>query len=227
MTDKAGEIAALLAPTVRALGLELLGASSPIYLLKKPSHSRPGPGVPGRRDYQRHWTPVHLDFVVTDLAAACRRVEAAGAIGEGGIRSATWGRIATICEEPGSEVLHVDFGDPYTTLLRHKVIAAARVTGVSLRGHGCYGATQGPRLETKAEIARLRRDGCDLVGMTGMPEAGLARELGLDYACLAIVANWAAGCGDAGEITLAEVLENVAAASAGLPGLVAGLARRG
>ncbi|HRF84156.1 MAG TPA: S-methyl-5'-thioadenosine phosphorylase, partial [Pseudoxanthomonas sp.] len=90
---------------------------------------------------------------------------------------------------------------------------------------GCYGATQGPRLETNAEIARMRRDGCDLVGMTGMPEAGLARELGLDYACLAIVANWAAGCGDAGEITLAEVLENVAAASAGLPALVAGLAR--
>ncbi|KAB7772921.1 5'-methylthioadenosine phosphorylase, partial [Xanthomonas sp. LMG 12460] len=73
--------------------------------------------------------------------------------------------------------------------------------------------------------ARLRRDGCDLVGMTGMPEAGLARELGLDYACLAIVANWAAGCGDAEEITLAEVLANVEAASVGLPELVGELAR--
>jgi 5'-methylthioinosine phosphorylase len=90
---------------------------------------------------------------------------------------------------------------------------------------GCYGATQGPRLETNAEIARMRRDGCDLVGMTGMPEAALARELGLEYACLAIVANWAAGCGDAQEITLAEVLDNVAAASAGLPELVGELAR--
>jgi 5'-methylthioinosine phosphorylase len=85
---------------------------------------------------------------------------------------------------------------------------------------GCYGATQGPRLETRAEIARLRRDGCDLVGMTGMPEAGLARELGLDYACIAIVANWAAGCGDATEITFQEVLDNVAAASAALPPLL-------
>ena len=90
-------------------GLELLGASSPIYLLKKPSHSRPGPGVPGRRDYQRHWTPVHLDFVVTDLAAACRRVEAAGAIGEGGIRSATWGRIATFADPFGHGFCLLEF----------------------------------------------------------------------------------------------------------------------
>ena len=137
----------------------------------------------------------------------------------------TWGRISTICEEPGTDVLHVDFGDPYTTMLRHKIIAAARVTGVALVGHGCYGATQGPRLETKAEIARMKRDGCDLVGMTGMPEAALARELGLDYACLAIVANWAAGCGTGEEITMAEVLANVDAASNGLPELVAELAR--
>ena len=137
----------------------------------------------------------------------------------------TWGRVSTICEEPGSEVVHVDFGDPYTTMLRHKIIAAARVTGVSLMSRGCYGATQGPRLETKAEIARMRRDGCDLVGMTGMPEAGLARELGLDYACLAIVANWAAGCGTGEEITMTEVLSNVDAASNGLRELVAELAR--
>ena len=117
-------------------------------------------------------------------------------------------------------MLHVDFGDPYTASLRDAVLFAAGRAGVSLVGHGCYGATQGPRLETKAEIARMRRDGCDLVGMTGMPEAGLARELGLEYACLAIVANWAAGCGDAAEITMAEVLANVDAASAGIPPLL-------
>ncbi len=136
----------------------------------------------------------------------------------------TWGRESTFWDGEG-EALHVDFGHPYSPMFRHKLLAAARVTGVRLVEGGCYGATQGPRLETNAEIARMRRDGCDLVGMTGMPEAGLARELGLDYACLAIVANWAAGCGDAQEITLAEVLENVAAASAGLPELVAELAR--
>ncbi|PZP59820.1 S-methyl-5'-thioinosine phosphorylase [Pseudoxanthomonas winnipegensis] len=136
----------------------------------------------------------------------------------------TWGRISTLCEE-GGQVLHVDFGDPYTPMLRHKVLAAARVTGVKVVDGGCYGATQGPRLETKAEIARMKRDGCDLVGMTGMPEAGLARELGLDYACLAIVANWAAGCGTGEEITMAEVLANVEAASSGMAELVGELAR--
>ncbi len=130
----------------------------------------------------------------------------------------TWGRISTLSEEPGSDVLHVDFGDPYTPALRQAVLAAAARAQVAVVDGGCYGATQGPRLETRAEIARMRRDGCDLVGMTGMPEAGLAREFGLDYACLAIVANWAAGAGpDPDEvITLADVLANVDAASAGL-----------
>ena len=134
----------------------------------------------------------------------------------------TWGRISTYCEEEGSDVLHVDFGDPYAPMLRRTILAAAKRADVALVDGGCYGATQGPRLESKAEIARLRRDGCDLVGMTGMPEAGLARELGLEYACLAIVANWAAGAGpDPDEvITLQDVLDNVAAASAGLPALL-------
>ncbi|MFT4198285.1 MAG: S-methyl-5'-thioinosine phosphorylase [Pseudoxanthomonas sp.] len=136
----------------------------------------------------------------------------------------TWGRASSLWDGEG-EALHVDFGEPYTPLLRHKLLAAAKVTGAPVVDGGCYGCTQGPRLETRAEIARMRRDGCDLVGMTGMPEAGLARELGLDYACLAIVANWAAGCGDGEEITLAEVVANVQAASANLPELVAELAR--
>lgn len=135
----------------------------------------------------------------------------------------TWGRASSFWDGEGGEVLHVDFGEPYTPALRADVLAAAKKAGVVLVDGGCYGATQGPRLETRAEIARMRRDGCDLVGMTGMPEAGLARELGLDYACLAIVANWAAGCGDAAEITLEEVLANVEAASAGLPDLLEAL----
>jgi 5'-methylthioinosine phosphorylase len=138
----------------------------------------------------------------------------------------TWGRVSTVCEEADTEVLHVDFGDPYTPALRASVLAAAASAGVAMVDGGCYGATQGPRLESRAEIARLRRDGCDLVGMTGMPEAALARELGLEYACLAVVANWAAGCGDGGEITLDEVLGNVEAASAALPALLATLLRR-
>ena len=134
----------------------------------------------------------------------------------------TWGRISTICEEPDTEVVHVDFGEPYTRSLRSAVVAAAAAAGVALVDGGCYGATQGPRLETRAEIVRMQRDGCDLVGMTGMPEAGLARELGLDYACLAIIANWAAGAGpDPDEvITLQDVLDNVAATTGQLPPLL-------
>jgi 5'-methylthioinosine phosphorylase len=138
----------------------------------------------------------------------------------------TYGRIHTLSEEPGTDVLHVDFTEPYCAKLRARILSAAEFTSMPIVQVGCYGATQGPRLETRAEIARMRRDGCDLVGMTGMPEAGLARELGLDYACLAIVANWAAGCGDGAEITLDEVLTNVNIATASLPALLAGIVRQ-
>jgi len=72
----------------------------------------------------------------------------------------------------------VDFGEPYARALRQAVLSAAADAQVAMVDGGCYGATQGPRLETRAEITRMRRDGCDLVGMTGMPEAGLAREMG-------------------------------------------------
>ena len=137
----------------------------------------------------------------------------------------THGRASSFCDVDGAEVRHVDFSHPYGAGLRAELLSAARKAGVAVVDGGCYGATQGPRLETVAEIARMRRDGCDLVGMTGMPEAGLARELGLEYACLAIVANWAAGCGTDEEITMEEVLANVAAASSGIPALVAALAR--
>jgi 5'-methylthioinosine phosphorylase len=145
----------------------------------------------------------------------------------------TWGRIHTFCEEPGSEVQHVDMTEPYTPTLRAALLDAAKIAQVDVIDGGCYGATQGPRLETKAEIVRMRRDGCDLVGMTGMPEAGLARELGLDYACVALVANWAAGCGPtiaaglAAEITMEEVLANVERATASLPQLIEALLAAG
>lgn len=123
----------------------------------------------------------------------------------------TWGRISTISEEPGSEVVHVDFGEPYDAALRAEILQAAGESGVAIVDGGIYGATQGPRLETRAEIARMKRDGCDLVGMTGMPEAAIARELGLDYACLAIVANWAAGAGPVTDevITMEDVVNVV------------------
>jgi 5'-methylthioinosine phosphorylase len=107
----------------------------------------------------------------------------------------TWGREHTYADGSAEQVQHVDFSHPYTPALREQFIAAARQLRLDAVEAGVYGATQGPRLESIAEIQRMQRDGCDLVGMTGMPEAGLARELGLDYACCAVVVNWAAGLG--------------------------------
>lgn len=96
----------------------------------------------------------------------------------------------------GQPVRHVDFTRPYTDSLRQRILAAARVAGQSVADGGCYGCCNGPRLETAAEVRRLARDGCDLVGQTGMPEAALARELGLGYAAICPVVNHAAGMGD-------------------------------
>jgi 5'-methylthioadenosine phosphorylase len=107
----------------------------------------------------------------------------------------TWGRTSTYFEGAEQPVTHIDFTHPYSEELRRVVIAAATDAGVPVVGTGTYAATQGPRLETKAEIDRLDRDGATMVGMTGMPEAALARELGLLYAHVAVVVNPAAGRG--------------------------------
>jgi 5'-deoxy-5'-methylthioadenosine phosphorylase len=118
----------------------------------------------------------------------------------------TWGRASTFFEGPGAKVTHIDFTRPYAAALRAKILAAAKASGEAVADGGCYGATQGPRLETAAEIVRMQRDGADLVGMTGMPEAALAREAGLDYAAIAVVANHAAGMGDSAQaISLSDI----------------------
>ncbi len=106
----------------------------------------------------------------------------------------TYGRDHTYFEDNLDEVVHVDFTQPYTPSLRDRLLVAASKNGIAAVDGGVYAATQGPRLETAAEIQRMKQDGCDIVGMTGMPEAALARELGLEYACCALVVNWAAGC---------------------------------
>jgi 5'-methylthioadenosine phosphorylase len=108
----------------------------------------------------------------------------------------TWGRASTFFEGPGAPVNHIDFTEPYARELRARLLKAAAACGERVTDGGVYAATQGPRLETAAEINRLERDGADIVGMTGMPEAALAREIGLEYAAIAVVANYAAGRGD-------------------------------
>ena len=123
----------------------------------------------------------------------------------------THDREATFFDGGDQKVVHVDFTHPYTPSLRDKCLAAARSAGIPLTDGGVYGAVSGPRLETAAEIDRLERDGATLVGMTGMPEAVLARELELPYAAIAVVVNHAAGRGDSAErismIGIARVLE--------------------
>ena len=108
----------------------------------------------------------------------------------------TWGREHTIYDTPQAGFAHIEFTEPFSAELRAGLLRAARRAGVDCYDGGVYAATQGPRLESAADVDRLERGGADYVGMTGMPEASLAMELGLDYACLSLVVNKAAGRGD-------------------------------
>ena len=120
----------------------------------------------------------------------------------------SWGRTSSFFEQDLDKVTHIDFTLPYSKVLREKMADAIADVGLPVIKKAVYACTQGPRLETAAEVQRLKRDGCDLVGMTGMPEAALARELKLQYACCAVVVNWAAGiAGD--EIKMQEIEEYV------------------
>jgi len=105
----------------------------------------------------------------------------------------TWGRAHSYSDSADVPLQHVDFTWPFEGALRQHLLAAAQAAGIELLDKACLGVFQGPRLETAAEIRRARHDGCDLAGMTALPEAALARELGLDYAGLAVVSNFAAG----------------------------------
>lgn len=120
----------------------------------------------------------------------------------------SYGREQTFFGDDLEAVTHIDFTAPYSEYLRQRILKAAQTAAISVIDYGSYGCTQGPRLETVAEIKRMQRDGCDLVGMTGMPEASLARELELAYANISVVANWGAGV-VAGEITMAEIEKNL------------------
>src|SRR5215831_5472128 len=123
----------------------------------------------------------------------------------------TSGREQTFFDGGDRQVVHIDFTHPYSAELRARCLEAARKANLALHDGGVYGAVSGPRLETAAEIDRMERDGATLVGMTGMPEAGLARELGIAYASIAVIVNHAAGRRDSAEAVamdrLAAVLE--------------------
>ena len=117
----------------------------------------------------------------------------------------TYGRSQTFFEDDLSFVTHIDFSQPYDEALRELLLDGCKQLDMEAINGGVYAATQGPRLESAAEITRLERDGCDIVGMTGMPEAALARELELEYACCALIVNWAAGKGGQKVISLKDM----------------------
>lgn len=108
----------------------------------------------------------------------------------------SWGRHHSIYAEPCASLEHVDMTEPLTPALRQALLAAATRAEAACHDGGVYAVTQGPRLETAAEVDRIERDGGDYIGMTAMPEAGIARELGMDYACISLVVNYAAGRGE-------------------------------
>lgn len=161
-------------------------------------------------------------------------VAAVGGIGEAyGPRSVvipdqiidyTHSRTSTFYDRDLAHVTHIDFTYPYDEMLRSHLVQAASEADVPCVQGGTYGATQGPRLETAAEIRRMQRDGCDLVGMTGMPEAALAREAELAYAHCAVVANWAAGIGG-NTISMDEIRDHLTDGMASVRRLLAPLAR--
>ena len=127
----------------------------------------------------------------------------------------TWGRHVTYHEGGDSPVVHIDFTEPYDRALRARLLDAAAQANEPVVDGAVYAATQGPRLETAAEIVRLERDGADIVGMTGMPEACLARELEVPYAAICVVANWAAGRGDSAHAISFDKIEEVLQQSLG------------
>ncbi len=118
----------------------------------------------------------------------------------------TYGRDHTFFENELDEVAHIDFTHPYSIELGKQLATASLMSGLDVFIGGVYAATQGPRLETSAEVKKLAKDGCDIIGMTGMPEAALARELDIQYASICLVVNWAAGKTD--ELITMDIIEH-------------------
>ena len=132
----------------------------------------------------------------------------------------THGREHTFFDGVDATLEHIDFTWPFCRDLRSSLIGAADRANIAVTNTGVYGATQGPRLETAAEISKLANDGCSIVGMTAMPEAALARELNLRYANCSVVVNWGAGI-EQDEITMDDIRANLTAAHGNLKRLLA------
>lgn len=165
-----------------------------------------------RHGYGYTIAPQEVNYQANIWALAAQGVtEVIGVLSVGGIRpdmkpgklvvpdqliDYTHGRANTYYQSGQKIVEYIDFTEPYCTVMRQRIIEAATALKEEIIDNGVYAATPGMRLETSAEIRRIERDGGDMVGMTGMPEAVLARELNLSYAAIAVVTNDAAGKGN-------------------------------
>lgn len=186
------------------------GACELIFL---PRHGDPPVIPPHRVNYRANlWalkeTGVNTILAINAVGGISAQMSPCRLVAPHQIIDYTWGRKHTFFEDQAASPVHVDFTHPYHEPLRELIMAAASRAGVAIQPQATYAATQGPRLETAAEILRLERDGCDIVGMTGMPEAALARELELEYAAIALVVNRAAGK-SAEQITMDLIRENM------------------
>ena len=174
----------------------LLGG--PVRLLFLPRHGSPHRYPPHKVNYR-----ANLWALREAGAAQVLAVSAVGGVtpGYGPLAAPdqlidfTWGREHTYHDSPDVPLVHVDFTRPYEGALRRAVLEAAGRASEPVVDGGCIAVFQGPRLESAGEIEMARRAGADMAGMTALPEAGLARELGIDYAGLAVVSNWGAGVG--------------------------------
>ena len=172
--------------------------SGPVRLLFLPRHGNPHRFPPHCVNYQANiWAlrEVGADHVlaVSAVGGVCEPYGPATLAAPDQLIDYTWGRNHTFCDSEHVELEHVDFTRPYEGPLRRTLLKVARAASIDVVDGGCIGVFQGPRLESSAEVEKARRDGCHMAGMTSLPEAGLARELGLDYAGLAVVSNWGAG----------------------------------
>jgi 5'-methylthioinosine phosphorylase len=173
-------------------------AEEPTRVLFLPRHGSPHRYPPHRVNYRANlWAlraagadHVLAVYAVGGIARACRP---GVLVAPNQLIDYTWGREHTYSDSADVPLVHVDFTFPYEGVLRAELLQVATRQDIAVQDGGCIGVFQGPRLESAAEIERARRDGCDMAGMTSLPEAALARELGLDYAGIAVISNYAAG----------------------------------
>ncbi len=172
--------------------------SGPVRLLFLPRHGKPHRIPPHCVNYRANmWAlrEVGADQVlaVSAVGGVCEPYGPATLAVPDQLIDYTWGRHHTFCDSEQVDLVHVDFTRPYEGALRQTLLKAAQDASIDVLDGGCIGVFQGPRLESAAEVEKARRDGCHMAGMTSLPEAALARELGMDYAGLAVVSNWGAG----------------------------------